>query len=98
VVDQDTFAERKMALGQTIAVLDHDLKTRDFTLVGVAEYGVDNRANGWTLVGLLPDVTLERPAAAASTRSTCTRPPECPRTSWPRGCGPRSAPGRSSRC
>jgi putative ABC transport system permease protein len=59
VVDHDTVIEHHLALGQTIRVRDHGGGTREFKLVGVAEYGVDNRANGWTLVGLEPDVALD---------------------------------------
>ncbi|GAA1973458.1 ABC transporter permease [Catenulispora subtropica] len=59
VVDKDTAAEHKLRVGQTIQVVAHDLSVRTFRLAGVAEYGVDNRANGWTLVGLLPQVALD---------------------------------------
>ncbi|NUP49747.1 MAG: FtsX-like permease family protein [Catenulispora sp.] len=59
VVDKDTAAEHKMTVGQTVEVVDHNLKVRSFHLSGIAEYGVDNRANGWTLVGLLPQVALD---------------------------------------
>ncbi|MFL6115109.1 MAG: ABC transporter permease [Catenulispora sp.] len=59
VVDKDTAAEQKLKVGQTIRVVAHDLTVRTFRLAGIAEYGVDNRANGWTLVGLLPAVALD---------------------------------------
>ncbi|MEZ0108005.1 putative ABC transport system permease protein [Catenulispora sp. EB89] len=59
VVDKDTAAEHKLQVGQTIRVVDHDSTVRSFRLAGIAEYGVDNRANGWTLVGLLPQVVLQ---------------------------------------
>ncbi|GAA2055550.1 FtsX-like permease family protein [Catenulispora yoronensis] len=59
VVDKDTAAEHKLRVGQTIKVVAHDLTVREFRLAGIAEYGVDNRANGWTLVGLLPPVALD---------------------------------------
>ncbi|WP_194915624.1 ABC transporter permease [Catenulispora rubra] len=59
VVDKDTAAEHKLQVGQTIRVVDHDSTVHSFRLAGIAEYGVDNRANGWTLVGLLPQVVLQ---------------------------------------
>lgn len=59
VVDEDTVKERRLVVGQEITVLDHRASPRRFELVGVVAYGVDNRANGWTLVGLLPSVALE---------------------------------------
>ncbi|NUR62081.1 MAG: FtsX-like permease family protein [Catenulispora sp.] len=59
VVDKDTAAEHKLQVGQTIRVVDHGLAVRTFRLAGIAEYGADNRANGWTLVGLLPQVALD---------------------------------------
>ena len=59
VVDKDTADVHKLRVGQTISVVDHTLAVRTFRLAGIAEYGVDNRANGWTLVGLLPPVALD---------------------------------------
>lgn len=58
VVDKDTVAERHLAIGQRIQVVAHDQQVRHFRLVGVMEFGVDNRANGFTVVGLQPDVAL----------------------------------------
>ncbi|MBW8803470.1 MAG: FtsX-like permease family protein [Catenulisporales bacterium] len=65
VVDKDTAAEHKLRVGQPISVVDHALTVRTFRLAGIAEYGVDNRANGWTLVGLLPPVALDVTGKAA---------------------------------
>ena len=59
VVDKDTAEEHKLHVGQRIRVVDHDSTVRSFRLAGIAEYGVDNRANGWTLVGVLPQVVLQ---------------------------------------
>ncbi|WP_194892301.1 ABC transporter permease [Catenulispora pinisilvae] len=58
VIDKDTAAEHKLRVGQTIRVVGHDSAIHTFRLAGIAEYGVDNRANGWTLVGLEPQVVL----------------------------------------
>ncbi|ACU70808.1 protein of unknown function DUF214 [Catenulispora acidiphila DSM 44928] len=59
VVDKDTADEHKLHVGETIRVVGHDSTVRSFRLAGIAEYGVDNRANGWTLVGMLPQVVLQ---------------------------------------
>ena len=58
VVDQDTVAERKLVIGQDLRVVGADGHPRTFRMVGVVVFGVDNRANGYTLVGLSPDVAL----------------------------------------
>ncbi len=58
VVDKDTVAERHLTIGQDVQVVAHDQQVRRFRLVGVMEFGVDNRANGFTVVGLQPGVAL----------------------------------------
>ncbi|MDJ0343032.1 ABC transporter permease [Streptomyces sp. H10-C2] len=58
VVDKDTVSERHLTIGQQIQIVAHDQQVRQFRLVGAMEFGVDNRANGFTVVGLRPDVAL----------------------------------------